>query len=55
MPLNFQDGKAYKETCSEGLVFNPNIDNCDLASNYQCGRFIEQTRLTRLRTSSSVK
>ena len=37
----FQDGKAYPETCAKGLVFNPNIDNCDKASSYKCGKSIK--------------
>ena len=35
-----QNGKAYPETCPGGLVFNPTIDNCDLASNYKCGKSV---------------
>ncbi|XP_063861437.1 mucin-2-like [Scylla paramamosain] len=31
-----QSGEAVVRECSDGLVFNPHIENCDFPSNYQC-------------------
>ncbi|XP_071524586.1 uncharacterized protein [Panulirus ornatus] len=31
-----EDGSAYVMQCSEGLVFNPNIESCDYPTNYEC-------------------
>ncbi|KAG0700419.1 Peritrophin-1 [Chionoecetes opilio] len=31
-----KDGEALVRECSEGLVFNPDIENCDFPGNYQC-------------------
>ncbi|XP_018026015.1 hornerin isoform X2 [Hyalella azteca] len=31
-----ESGNAYKKTCSEGLVYNPLVEDCDLSVNYEC-------------------